>query len=186
MKMKKLSYLFTVMVLSFGFISCGGDDKDPVMGDKSDLLGLYSGKEDIRLTDITRVAANQDATVRFERNSQDTNVLTVALSDLGTGVLASNFRISKEAYTFNLASVNLTGLQGNEVPGYIREWFAGDYDSLEKVDIKLNATNGKYDRLTESMEITYRGSLTIYPKVGSTSPTPVTYQIEFKYYDLKK
>ena len=181
----KLFYFFAVMILSLGFVSCGDDD-DPVLGDKSDLIGRYVGDESVSLTNINKEVANSVGNVRFERYSQDANRLSVSTEDLGTGILASNFRISKEDYTFNLAKIDLIGLKGNEIPSYIRDWFAGDYDSLEKVDLKLTATSGKFNRTTNKMEFTYKGDLVIYPVIGTATQPAVTHKIEFKYFNLTK
>ena len=188
MKTKKLFYLFAAMVLSFGVVSCG-DDEDPVMGDKSDLIGSYAGDEFVYLTNMIRDTAKLSPTIRFERYSQDADRLSVSTNDLGTGILASSFRISKDSYTFNMAAITLNGLQGNEIPTYITNWFTGTgglYTSLDKIDLKLTSTSGKFDRTTNKMDFIYKGDLIIYPRVGTDLQSPQTHKIEFKYSSLRK
>lgn len=185
----KFLNMFLIAVLAIGFVSCGGDDEDPVMGDKSDLIGTYKGNLSISITSVGGKTPYEKTDASFQLRSwiQDNTKLAAYFSDLPDGILASNFRITDTAYTFTLDGTPTGGftMQGNEIPAYITSWYETDYPGgFSRAVLTLNSSEAKFDRKTAKLAFTYSGSITLTPQ--NTAYSPITPNIQFIYTDLAK
>ncbi len=192
--MKKLFFTFFAISALFAFSACGSDDDDepPVdytLHDNTPLVGSYTGKCKVEVTDIVRPAKeNNESNVKLDRTS-DAKILTLETTEFGR-ILDSKLTDfmntqAKDAYTFSMNGFKLTNFTGEAIPSYVTEWFSDDFTEINNVTISLNATNAKYTIASKTLDFVYNGNLEIKGKVNDVD-RDVTYKVKYTYSVIKK